>query len=61
MALGVVAAALLARQGQGGELAAGAGRTDYLVMRLFWPKAEPPSNLPPGEGTSSPPALTQAG
>jgi len=31
----------------------------YLVMRLYWPKTEPPSILPPGEGTWSPPALTQ--
>ena len=23
----------------------------YLVMRLYWPKTEPPSVLPPGEGT----------
>ena len=32
----------------------------YLVMRLYWPKAEPPSILPPGEGTWNPPALAQA-
>jgi hypothetical protein len=32
----------------------------YLVMRLYWPKAEPPSILPPGEGTWSPPAIVQA-
>ncbi|MCC7216122.1 MAG: DUF1254 domain-containing protein [Burkholderiales bacterium] len=32
----------------------------YLVMRLYWPKAEPPSILPPGEGTWSPPALAEA-
>ena len=31
----------------------------YLVMRLYWPKTEPPSILPPGEGTWSPPGLTQ--
>jgi hypothetical protein len=30
----------------------------YLVMRLYWPKAEPPSILPPGEGTWQPPAIT---
>jgi hypothetical protein len=29
-------------------------------MRLYWPKAEPPSILPPGEGTWNPPALAQA-
>lgn len=32
----------------------------YLVMRLYWPKAEPPSILPPGTGTWNPPALAQA-
>ena len=32
----------------------------YLVMRLYWPKPEPPSILPPGEGTWKPPALQQA-
>lgn len=31
----------------------------YLVMRLYWPKTEPPSILPPGEGTWSPPALAE--
>jgi len=31
----------------------------YLVMRLYWPKTEAPSILPPGEGSWSPPALTQ--
>ena len=29
----------------------------YVVMRLYWPKAEPPSILPPGEGTWQPPAI----
>ncbi|HMK72250.1 MAG TPA: DUF1214 domain-containing protein, partial [Myxococcaceae bacterium] len=29
----------------------------YLVMRLYWPRAEPPSILPPGEGTWQPPPL----
>jgi hypothetical protein len=29
----------------------------YLVLRLYWPKDTPPSILPPGEGTWSPPAL----
>jgi hypothetical protein len=32
----------------------------YLVMRLYWPKTEPPSILPPGEGTWKPPAVVQA-
>jgi hypothetical protein len=29
----------------------------YLVMRLYWPKTESPSILPPGEGTWQPPAI----
>jgi len=29
----------------------------YLVMRLYWPKTEPPSILPAGEGTWQPPAI----
>jgi hypothetical protein len=29
----------------------------YLVMRLYWPKTEPPSILPAGEGTWKPPAV----
>ena len=32
----------------------------YLVMRLYWPKTEAPSILPPGEGTWQPPAVTSA-
>ena len=32
----------------------------YLVMRLYWPKTEAPSILPPGEGSWNPPALAQA-
>ena len=32
----------------------------YMVMRLYWPKAEPPSILPPGEGTWQPPAIKPA-
>ncbi len=32
----------------------------YLVMRLYWPKTEPPSVLPPGSGTWSPPAVAMA-
>ena len=31
----------------------------YLVMRLYWPKTEPPSILPPGEGTWKPPGLVK--
>jgi hypothetical protein len=29
----------------------------YMVMRLYWPKKEPPSVLPPGEGTWKPPVI----
>src|SRR5580704_2311019 len=29
----------------------------YLVMRLYWPRTEPPSILPAGEGTWKPPAI----
>jgi hypothetical protein len=29
----------------------------YMVMRLYWPKTEPPSILPPGKGTWQPPGL----
>jgi len=29
----------------------------YLVMRLYWPKTEPPSILPTGEGTWKPPGV----
>jgi hypothetical protein len=32
----------------------------YLVMRLYWPKTEPPSVLPPGSGTWQPPAIAVA-
>ena len=32
----------------------------YLVMRLYWPKTEPPSILPPGEGTWQPPGIVVA-
>jgi hypothetical protein len=31
----------------------------YLVMRLYWPKTEAPSILPPGEGTWNPPPVVQ--
>lgn len=29
----------------------------YIAMRIYWPKTEPPSVLPPGKGTWQPPAL----
>src|SRR5262249_23466832 len=32
----------------------------YLVMRLYWPKATPPSVLPAGKGSWQPPGLTLA-
>ena len=32
----------------------------YLVLRLYWPRTEPPSILPVGEGSWQPPALQQA-
>jgi hypothetical protein len=32
----------------------------YLVMRLYWPKTEPPSILPPGSRTWQPPAIVVA-
>lgn len=32
----------------------------YLAMRLYWPRTEPPSILPPGSGTWSPPAIVKA-
>jgi hypothetical protein len=31
----------------------------YLVMRLYWPKTEAPSILPPGQGTWKPPGIVQ--
>jgi hypothetical protein len=31
----------------------------YLVMRLYWPKTEAPSILPPGEGTWNPPGIVK--
>ncbi len=31
----------------------------YLVMRLYWPKTEPPSILPAGSGTWSPPGVVK--
>ncbi|OMQ40955.1 MULTISPECIES: DUF1254 domain-containing protein [Pseudomonas] len=31
----------------------------YMVMRLYWPKTETPSVLPPGKGTWSPPAIVK--
>lgn len=32
----------------------------YLVMRLYWPRTEAPSILPPGAGTWQPPAVMSA-
>jgi hypothetical protein len=32
----------------------------YLMMRLYWPKTENPSILPPGEGSWKPPAIAVA-
>jgi hypothetical protein len=32
----------------------------YLVMRLYWPRTQAPSVLPPGSGTWQPPALVVA-
>jgi len=32
----------------------------HLVMRLHWPRTEPPSILPPGKGTWQPPPLQKA-
>ena len=34
--------------------------TAYLVMRLYWPKTEDPSILPPGRGTWQPPGIVAA-
>ncbi len=31
----------------------------YLVMRLYWPRTEAPSILPPGQGTWKPPGIVQ--
>lgn len=33
--------------------------TVYLVMRLYWPKTEKPSILPPGKGTWVPPGIVK--
>ncbi|WP_371916709.1 DUF1214 domain-containing protein [Pseudomonas sp. C9] len=32
----------------------------YLVMRLYWPKTQAPSILPPGKGAWSPPQIVKA-
>jgi hypothetical protein len=32
----------------------------FMAMRLYWPKTEPPSILPPGRGTWSPPKVVVA-
>jgi len=34
--------------------------TIYLVMRLYWPKIDTPSNLPAGAGSWQPPGVVQA-
>ena len=34
--------------------------TIYLVMRLYWPKAEAPFILPAGEGSWNPPGIVKA-
>jgi len=34
--------------------------TIYLAQRLYWPKTEQPSILPPGKGTWQPPAVVKA-
>lgn len=34
--------------------------TVYLVIRLYWPKTEAHSILPPGEGTWQPPGIVKA-
>jgi hypothetical protein len=31
----------------------------YLILRLYWPKTEPPSILPPGEGSWKPPGIVK--
>ena len=31
----------------------------YLVMRLYWPRTDAPSVLPPGEGTWKPPGIVK--
>jgi hypothetical protein len=31
----------------------------YLVMRLYWPRTNPPSILPPGQGTWDPPGIVE--
>lgn len=33
----------------------------FMVMRIYWPRTEPPSVLPPGSGTWKPPAIVPAG
>ena len=32
----------------------------YLAMRLYWPRVESPSILPPGRGSWQPPGITVA-
>ena len=33
--------------------------TAYMLLRLYWPRTEAPSILPPGEGTWQPPGIVQ--
>ncbi len=33
----------------------------YMVMRLYWPKTNPPSILPLGAGTWKPPGVKRVG
>ena len=47
----------VAGRGQGSNWLPAPDGPIYLVMRLYWPKATPPSILPPGEGTWQPPAI----
>jgi hypothetical protein len=36
------------------------GHAPIMVLRLYWPKTESPSILPPGEGTWKPPGIVAA-
>jgi hypothetical protein len=49
----------LARRGKGSELAARAGRSDLLGDAALLAEKEPPSILPPGDGTWNPPPVVQ--
>ena len=50
----------VAGQGKGSNWLPAPDGPIYLVMRLYWPKTEPPSILPAGEGTWQPPAIVKA-